>query len=102
MSQLTLKRPSGVFAAGREIEQAVALLSDGAFKLFLYICLHAERTTGRLRFRQADLAHRLGKSPRSITSYLQELQLKGACEVHTAANQHQTGLIEATDCFWPC
>ena len=101
MSRLTLKRPSGFFAAGREVEQALALLSDGAFKLFLYICLHAERRTGRLRFRQSDLARRLGKSPRSITSYLQELQRHDVCAVNTAANQHQRGSIEVADRFWP-
>ena len=101
MSPLTLKRPSGFFAAGREVEQALALLSDGAFKLFVYICLHAERGTGRLRLRQTDLALRLGKSPRSITSYLQELQLKDICKVEAAVNQHQRSSIEVADRFWP-
>jgi hypothetical protein len=103
MSQppLALKRPTGFFAAGREVGEALALLSDGAFKLFVHVCLHAERATGRLRFRQADLAHRLSKSPRSIGSYLEELQRKSVCEVHAAANQHRTGLIEVSDRFWP-
>lgn len=101
MSQLTLKRPTGFFAAGREVEQAMALLSDGAFKLFLYICLHAERRSGQLSFRQADLARRLGKSPRSITTYLQELKRKGVCVANTAANQHQPGWLEISDRFWP-
>ena len=44
---------------------------------------------------------RLGKSPRSITTYLQELQRHGVCEVETAANQHQAGWIEIADRFWP-
>jgi len=101
MSQLTVKRPSGFFAAGREIEQALALLSDGAFKLFVYLCLHAERGSARLRFRRNDLAHRLGKSPRSLTNYLQELQRQGVCAVQTAANQHYSGSIEIADRFWP-
>lgn len=101
MSPLTLKRPSGFFAAGREVEQALALLSDGAFKLFVFLCLYAERRNGRLRFRQSDLARRLDKSPRSITTYLRELQCQGICEVQTAANQHQAGWIEIADRFWP-
>ena len=103
MSQppLALKRPTGFFAAGRELDQALALLSDGAFKLFVHVCLHAERATGRLRFRQADLAQRLSKSPRSIGSYLEELRCKGVCEVYAAANQHRTGSIEISDRFWP-
>ncbi len=101
MSPLTLKRPCGFFAAGREIEQALALLSDGAFKLFVHVCLHADRRSGRLRFRHGDLARRLGKSPRSITSYLRELQLKSVCHVQAAPNQHRMGSIEIADRFWP-
>ena len=101
MSPLTLKRSTGFFAAGREIEQALALLSDGAFKLFVHVCLHADRRSGRLRFRHGDLARRLGKSPRSITSYLRELQLKSVCQVQAAPNQHRMGSIEIADRFWP-
>ena len=101
MTQLALKRPSGFFAAGREIEQALALLSDGAFKLFVHVCLHADRRSGRLRFRHGDLARRLGKSPRSITSYLRELQLKRVCQVQPAPNQHRMGSIEIADRCWP-
>jgi hypothetical protein len=100
-SPLTLKRPCGFFAAGREVDRALTLLSDGAFKLFVYLCLHAERGSGRLRFRLAELARRLGKSPRSITSYLAELQRHDVCTVHAAVNQHHAGLIEIRDRFWP-
>ena len=98
---LTLKRSSGWFAAGREMEQALAQLSDGAFKLYVYVCLHADRSSGRLRFRQAELARSLGKSPRSITHYLHELRRLGVCQVQTAANQHQEGCIEVCERFWP-
>ena len=83
---LALKRPRGFFAAGREIEQALELLSDGAFKLFVYACLHAERRSGRLRFRIADAARRLGKSSQSITSDLEELQRQGVCRLQAAPN----------------
>ena len=96
-----LKRPAGFFAAGREVDEALTLLSDGAFKLVVYLCLHADRGTGRLRFRLADLARRLGKSPRSITSYLSELQRHDVCAVQAAVNQHYAGVIEIRDRFWP-
>jgi hypothetical protein len=43
-----LKHPSGWFAAGREVARAIALLSDGAFKLYIHLCLNADRRTGRL------------------------------------------------------
>ncbi len=99
--RLTLKHSTGWFAAGPEMQQALALLSDGAFKLYAYVCLHAERSSGRLRFRHSELAHSLGKSPRSISSYLNELRRQGVCEVQAAANQHQMGSIEIADRFWP-
>ena len=98
---LTLKHHTGWFAAGREMQQALALLSDGAFKLYVYVCLHAERSSGRLPFHHSELARSLGKSPRSITSYLKELQRQGVCQVQAAANQHQRGSIEIVDRFWP-
>ena len=39
--RLILKQPTGWFAAGREFAQAITLLSDGAFKLYVYTCLCA-------------------------------------------------------------
>ena len=101
MTPLTLKRSTGFFAAGPEVQQALTLLSDGAFKLFVWVCLHADRRSARLRFRHGELARRLGKSPRSITSYLRELQLKRVCQVQAAPNQHRMGSIEIADRFWP-
>ena len=35
--RLALKHSTGWFAAGREMEQALAILSDGAFKLYAYL-----------------------------------------------------------------
>ena len=99
--RLTLKHPSGWFAAGPETAQALSLLSDGAFKLFVCLCLNADRGSGQMPLRQADLARRLGKSLRSITTYLEELRNRGVCRLEPAANQHQTGWIEIADAFWP-
>jgi len=36
-SRLTLKHPAGFFAAGCEMQDALGLLSDGAFKIFVYV-----------------------------------------------------------------
>jgi hypothetical protein len=44
-ARLQLKRPSGWFAAGQEVQQAATSLSDAAFKLFVWLCLHAERAS---------------------------------------------------------
>ena len=43
--RLTLKHPTGWFAAGREMQQALAILSDGAFKLYHY-CPVSDSLTG--------------------------------------------------------
>lgn len=101
LPRLALKHSSGWFAASPEMAQALLLLSDGAFKLFVYVCLNAERGTGQMSLRQAELARQLGKSLRSITTYLEELRDRGVCHLQPAANQHQTGRIEIADTFWP-
>lgn len=100
-SRLTLKHPSGFFAAGSEMKDALALLSDGAFKLYAYVCLHADRRTAQLRFRMAELAQAIAHSTRSLTTYLEELRQIDVALVYRAANQHEVGRIEIRDRFWP-
>ena len=67
---MKLKHANGWFAAGPEVARAIALLSDGAFKLFVYLCLLANRYTGCFAFNDLVLATVLQKSLRSIVSYL--------------------------------
>ncbi len=98
---MKLKDSAGWFAAGARMLQAVYLLSDGAFKLFVYISLTAGRSTGRLRVAQAELARAMGKSRNSIASYIVELSEQGVCLIKPGANQHQPGEIEVADAFWP-
>jgi hypothetical protein len=40
-SDTKLKTSTGWFAAGAEVQRAATLLSDGAFKPFVWLCLHA-------------------------------------------------------------
>jgi hypothetical protein len=40
-SNLCLKESSGWFVAGASFQRALRTLSDGAFKLFTYLCLEA-------------------------------------------------------------
>jgi hypothetical protein len=96
-----LKHPTGWFAAGREVISAMALLSDGAFKLYMLLCLRADRSTGRLGVDQASLAKSLAKSRRSIVVYFEELGERGVCEARFAANQHTRGYVRICDAFWP-
>ena len=98
---MKLKDPTGWFAAGPRMLQALLLLSDGAFRLFAYLSLTADRSTGRLRVTQLELARVLSKSRNSISSYLEELTQHGVCVIKSAPNQHQPGEIEIADAFWP-
>jgi hypothetical protein len=100
-SRLTLKHSTGFFAAGCEMREALALLSDGAFKLYAYVCLYADRHIAQLRFRVAELAQATGHSTRSLTTYLEELRRHQVSLVDRAANQHERGRIEICDRFWP-
>jgi len=99
--RLILKHPSGFFAAGCEMKEALTVLSDGAFKIYVYVCLHADRRTAQLRFRMAELAQATGHSTRSLTSYLEELGRTEVSQIYRATNQHEVGRIEIRDRFWP-
>jgi hypothetical protein len=93
-ARLTLKQPTGWFAAGREVAQALAVLSDGAFKLYIHLCLQADRHTARARIEIAGLARVLGKAPASIEADLGELNRFEVCA------RWGDG-IEIHDRFWP-
>jgi hypothetical protein len=103
MSQqrIALKNPTGWFAAGREVARAMALLSDGAFKVYMHVCLTADRSTGRMKLAHSDIAAALQKSRRSIVAYLEELREHQICSIEVARNQHVAGHIEVCDPFWP-
>jgi hypothetical protein len=96
-----LKQPTGWFAAGASFRNALTLLSDGAFKLFAYLCLEANRHTGRVQTTHRELMAALSKSKQSIGSYIEELQTRGICNVIPAKNQYARTVFEITDDFWP-
>jgi hypothetical protein len=99
--RMALKNPTGWFAAGREVSRAMALLSDGAFKVYMHVCLTADRSTGRMKLAHGDLAAVLKKSRRSVVTYLEELRDHQICRIEAARNQHAGGHIEVCDPFWP-
>lgn len=98
---MKLKHPQGWFAAGPEVAQALQCLSDGSFRLYMYLCLHASRESGCLTVNDRDLARALHKSRRSIITYFEELCRLQVCRLVPAVNQHQAGAIEICDAFWP-
>lgn len=92
---LQLKYPTGWFAAGREVACALELLSDAAFKLFLWLCLHAERGRGAVTATPTELAKAVGKKESDIALAMKELQQRGVCKLGP------DGSIEIQDRFWP-
>ena len=99
--KLRLKEPTGWFAAGNRFHRALTLLSDGAFKLFAYICLEADRQTGRLEATHKELARALAKSKRSIGTHIDELQAHQVCNVFPAKNQYARTVFEIAEAYWP-
>jgi hypothetical protein len=88
-------KSSGWFAAGVEVQRAATLLSDGAFKLFVWLCLHAERDRGSLHVITSDLATAIHKTEDDIRACLRELAQSGVCHCGPA------NLIVIRDSFWP-
>jgi hypothetical protein len=90
-----LKKSSAWFAAGREVACAATLLSDAAFKLFVWLCLHADRSRGSLSAVASELARMLARTEAQISHALEELIHKGVCQCTPS------GTVEITDRFWP-
>lgn len=94
LPRLQLKQPTGWFAAGREVAEALTLLPAPAFQLYMYLCLNADRHCGRLVIDPASLARVLGKDQTAIEDHLGELRSRGVC--HWRAD-----VIEICDRYWP-
>jgi hypothetical protein len=97
--RLILKQPTGWFAAGREFAQAMMLVSDAAFKLYVHVCLSANRHTGCLVTSRIELARAVKQSPESVATSLAELEDCGVCAV--AGNGNPNLALEISDRFWP-
>ena len=96
-----LKETVGWFAAGASFRNALTVLSDGAFRLFAYLCLEANRETGCLETTHKELVTALGKSKRSIGSYIEDLRSHDVCKVFPAKNQYGRTGFEISDSYWP-
>lgn len=97
--RLILKHPTGWFAAGREFAHAMALVSDGAFKLYVHVCLAANRHTGCLVTSSDELARAVKQSPERVASLLAELGDRAVCAVDRYNGSNLA--LEISDRFWP-
>jgi hypothetical protein len=99
--RLILKQPSGWFAADQGFVEALELLSEGAFKLYVYACLQADRHTGRIVLEHARITRVLRQCPDRIVRHLNELTQCGVFHVDPGSPGGEVALIEIRDRFWP-
>lgn len=100
-SSLRLKNARDWFAAGIEVQQALETLTDGAFKVFMYICLNAERPIGTLHTTQVELARNLKKSHGTIRKYLSEMEKAGICRNSFNNSPIRRGTVQIYPSYWP-
>jgi len=100
-NSIRIKESPGWFVAGEGFRRALVVLSDGAFKLFAYLSLHADRRTGRLAATHKELAAALNKSKRIIGTYVAEIKAKEVCRICSGNNQFATTVFEMCDHYWP-
>jgi hypothetical protein len=100
-SPLTLKNPRGWFAAGVEVEKAMEILSDGAFKLFVYLCLNARRDTRVLLTSQSELARNVKKGQQTVRTYLREMETAAICRYQFSRSPRGRGAVEIAETYWP-
>lgn len=81
--------------------RAFSVLSDGAFRIYFHLCRTAALDIRTCYCTYDTLASSIGRSKRSIATYLSEMQSKGVCLVRPAANQHGKTEIEICETFWP-
>jgi hypothetical protein len=99
--QLRLKKTTDWFAAGEGFLKAMGLLSDGAFKLFVFVSLKADRHTATYRASSVQLAHALRKPRVMIESCLAELKAKGICSIVPLNGLDLECVFRIEDAFWP-
>jgi hypothetical protein len=102
--RLRLKRSTGWFAAGQEVATALPLLSDAAFKLYVFLCLNVNRHSARMVWEPMELANLLQRDRQSVTDALEELCRWEVCIRRPAADGRialDRLSVEICDRFWP-
>ena len=99
--RLRLKKPNGWFAAGEGFLQAMTQLSGGAFKLFVFLCLNANRQTAAYTASHRSLASAIGKSKLATEGYITELKTKGFCSAHPSRIPYVGTSFRISEKYWP-
>jgi hypothetical protein len=102
--RLRLKRATGWFAAGQEMATALPMLSDAAFKLYVFLCLNVDRHSARMVWEAVDLANLLQRDRQSVSDSLDELCRREVCIRHPDVDGRIAPdrlSVEICDRFWP-
>ena len=99
--RLRLKKPNGWFPAGEGFLQAMTQLSGGAFKLFVFLCLNADRQTAAYTVSRRSLASAIGKSKPATEEYIAELKNKGFCSIRPSRIPYVGTSFRICDKYWP-
>jgi hypothetical protein len=99
--RLRLKKSNGWFPAGENFLQAMTQLSGGAFKLFVFLCLNADRQTAAYTVGQRSLASAIGKSKPATEEYIAELKNKGFCSVRPSRIPYVGTSFRINEKYWP-
>jgi hypothetical protein len=100
-SKLQLKKASGWFPAGDGFFRAMKVLSDGPFKLFVFLCLKADRHTASCQSSYQQVAAAIGKSRHTAEAYAAELRDKGFCTVVSSHIPYVGSIFRIADEYWP-
>jgi len=93
--RLVLKQSTGWFAVGWTFAEAMTTLSDAGFKLFAWLCLNADRHTGRIRITMPEIAQALGKGEGEVEAARDQLVERGVCRRGRELE------LEIADHYWP-
>jgi len=99
--KLQLKKAAGWFPAGDGFLKAMKVLPDGPFKLFVFLCLNADRQSATCQSSYERLATGIGKCRHTTEAYVAELKAKGLCTVVTSRVPYVGSTIRIADEYWP-
>lgn len=97
---MTTRRPCDPQGWNAGLLKALAL-PDGAFRLYVWLRLHARLDTGKVEISQLDLAKALNRGRSTIRTSLRILEQAGVCRMQFLRIPGARGWIQVTDDYWP-
>jgi len=99
--KLRLKRATGWFPADESLLEAMRLVSAGAFRLFVFLCLKADRHTATYSAGCRPLALAAATSKNSLRRYVVELETRGLCSITPTRSPRRGTAFRINPEFWP-